>query len=206
MMQKLCLWKTHLRNRSGTTITSTPTRLPERSWCRQSRSKTWVLYQRPPWGTSWGTWHLKPPWQLHRTTGDLSLPLAGRRTDLAWPRRTKNRRTNRHVLNAPLLNHVWYPHPWPWRCFKPRAASMVPVLTRVLGRTTTQNHPIPTRAHVSNHLAWRSGRNNTPWRVHGTWWNAISNSNRFRQHSQPCLREEIPLREVRDPNKVLHTK
>ena len=188
-MQKFCLWKAHLKHWSSTTIASTPTRFPARSWCRQSRSKTWVLHQRPPWGTSWGTWYLKPPWQLHRITGDLSLPLAGRRTDLAWPRRTENRRTNRHVLNAPLLNHVRYPHPWPWRCFNPRAASMVPAFTRVLGRTTTQNHPIPTGAHVSSHLAWRIGRNNTPWRVHGTWWNAISDSNRFRQHSQPCLRE-----------------
>ena len=85
MMQKFCLWKAHLKYRSGTTITSTPTRLPARSWCRPSRSKTWVLYQRPPWGTSWGTSDLKPSWQLHRTTGDLSLPLAGRKLILLGP-------------------------------------------------------------------------------------------------------------------------
>ena len=35
--------------------------------------------------------------------------------------------------------------------------------------------------------------------------NAISDSNRFRQHAQACFREEIPLREVRTLNKVLHT-
>ena len=54
MMQKFCLWKAHLKHWSSTTITSTPTRLPARSWCRQGRSKTWVLYRRPPWGTCWG--------------------------------------------------------------------------------------------------------------------------------------------------------
>ena len=54
MTQKFCSWKVHLKHWSSTTITSTPTRLPARSWCRQSRSKTWVLYQRPPWGLAGG--------------------------------------------------------------------------------------------------------------------------------------------------------
>ena len=34
----------------------------------------------------------------------------------------------------------------------------------------------------------------------------LDDSNRFRQHAQACFREETPLREVRTPNKVLHTK
>ena len=206
MTQELCLWKTHLKYWSSTTITPTPTRVPTRRWSSQSRGKTWVLYQRPPWRTSWWTWHLEPSWQLHRTTRNFSLPLAGRRIDLAWPRRTKNRRTNRHVFNAPLLNHVRYPHPWPWRCFKSRGTTMMPALTRVLGKATPQHHPIPTSAQICDDLTSRRRRNNTPWRILGTRRNAISDSNRFRQHSQACLREEIPLREVRALNKVLHTK
>ena len=205
-MQKFCLCKAQLKHWSSTAITPTPTRLPTRSWCSQSRRKTRVLYQRPPWGTSWGTWHLEPPWQLHRTTGDFSLPLVGRRTNLACPGRTKSRRTNRHVLNAPLLNHVRYPHPWPWRCFNPRGNTMMLALTRVLGSTAPRNHAIPKGAHIRDDLTSRCWRNNTPWRIHRARRNAISDSSRLRQHSQACLREEIPLCEVRAPNKVPHTK
>ena len=39
MMQKLCLWKAHLKYRSGTTITSTPTRLLARSWRAKAEAK-----------------------------------------------------------------------------------------------------------------------------------------------------------------------
>ena len=137
MMKALCLWKAHLKHWSSTTITPTPTRLPARNWCSQSSRKTTVLYSRTPWGTNWRTWDFKSPWQLQCTTGDLSLPLTGGRMNSTWPMRTKSRRSNRHVLNAPLLNDVWYPHPWPWRCFTLRGATMIPALTSVLGRATT---------------------------------------------------------------------
>ena len=51
---RLSLWKAHLKYWSGTTTTPTPTRLPARSRCCQSRRKNRVLYLGTPWGTSWG--------------------------------------------------------------------------------------------------------------------------------------------------------
>ena len=39
LSRRLFLWKAHLKYWSGTTITPTPTRLPARSWCCQSRAK-----------------------------------------------------------------------------------------------------------------------------------------------------------------------
>ena len=162
-MRRLFLWKAHLKYWSGTTITPTPTRLPARSWCCQSRRKTWVLYLGSPWGTSWRTWDFKCPWQLHWTTCNFSLPLAGGRTVFDWPRRTKSRRSNQHVHKAPLLIDVWYSHPWPWCYLSPRAATLIPALTCVFGSATTQHHPIQ-QAHRTL-MTWLADADSTT--IHG---------------------------------------
>ena len=83
---------------------------------------------------------------------------------------------------------------------------MKPALTRVFGSAPTQHHPIPTGTEITDDLTHRCRLNNTPWGINRSYRNAISDSNRFRQHSQVCFREEIPLCEVRAPNKVPHTK
>ena len=83
---------------------------------------------------------------------------------------------------------------------------MIPALTCVFGSATAYHHPISTGTQISNDLARRGRFNNTPWGINRTRRNAISDSNRFRQHGQACFGEEIPLCELRAPNKVLHTK
>ena len=61
--------------------------------------------------TSWRTRDFKSPRQLHWVSRDFSLPPTGWGTDFTWPRRTKRRHSNWHVLNAPLLNNVSDSHP-----------------------------------------------------------------------------------------------
>ena len=83
---------------------------------------------------------------------------------------------------------------------------MIPALTCVFGSTTTQHHPISTGTQIILDLARRCRLHNTPWGINRTRRNAISDSNRFRQHGQACFRKEISLYEVRTPKKVLHTE
>ena len=83
---------------------------------------------------------------------------------------------------------------------------MIPALTCVFSSATMQHHPILTRTQISDDLVCRCRLYNTPWGIKRTWRNAISDSNRFRQHGQACFGKEIPLCEVRAPNKLLHTK
>ena len=85
-------------------------------------------------------------------------------------------------------------------------ATMIPALTCVFGSATMQHHPIPTSRQISEDLACTCWLHNTPWGIHRTWRNVISDSNRFRQHCQAGFREETSLYEVRAPIKVLHTE
>ena len=200
------LWKAHLKYWSGTAITTTPTRLSTRSWCCQNGRKTWILYHELHLGTSWRTQNSKSPRQLQWAPRDFSLPLTGRRTNLARPTRTKSRRSNWHVFNAPLLNDVWYSHPWLWCCFAPRGATIMPAFTGVFGSATTQHNPTPTGSQISDDLARTCWLHNTLRGIDRTWRNAISDSNRLRQHCQVGPWEEISLCKVRAPNKILHTE
>ena len=177
---KLSVWKAHLKHWSGTPISPTPKRLPNRSFCCQSGRKTWILYQRSPLGTSWRTGDFRSPRQLHWAPRDFSLPLTGGRTNLAWARRTKSRGSNWHVFNAPLLNISWYSHPWPGCCFAQRVATMIPAFTGVFGSATVQHNPTPTSTQIKDDLVRTCWLHDTPRGIDRTRCNAIRDSNRLR--------------------------
>ena len=96
----------------GTSIPAASARLPTRSLCCESGYKTTILYQGSFLRRQRGTRKLKLARQLHGASRDLSLSLAGGRTNLFGPRRTKSRRSNRNVLDTPLVYNIGNSHPW----------------------------------------------------------------------------------------------
>ena len=149
-------------------IQPTSTRLPTRRLCCQSARKTRILYEELLLGTSRRTENLKFLRQFHGTPRDFSFYLAGGRMNFARPMRTKSTRSNRHILNEPLFHGIWNLHPWPWCCFAPTGATMIPSLKSVLGNVTVQDNSIPTSTHITQNLTGASCPYKTPRGIDGT--------------------------------------
>ena len=181
-------------------------RPPTRSLCCQRRRKIRNLHRALLVGCRRATGNLKFPRQHHRAPRNLPLPLAGGRTNPAGPSGTKSRRSNWHILNAPLFNDIRNLHLWPCCCFDPKGAIMIPSLTSTFGTETAQDNPIPTSTQITHDLTCACRPHQTQRSIDGTRCDAISNGHRLRQHCQAGLWEETPLCKVRAPNKVLLTE
>ena len=169
-------------DRCSLNISATPTWLFPGRLIWQSRGKS-RDFDHTSFSTSdWRTRDLKTSPQPHQCAGHFCFPFSWRWMSFAVSRTLTGRSTNGHIIDLPLLDNCWDAKALLCRGFtrwRPYNTPRMPLLARILDKTTPINCLSKARFQICNDLSWWLTLNQGPRGIRTAAHDAIRTGSSF---------------------------